>query len=191
MGEYHQHRDNIIAHPTPDHAEAAVAQVFTSQEQLSITGRGVIGGAPGRVWNSLADVKPLKSFKGAKVAASRVWGSIQGLAEPETPKAATNAKGRAQAAHVAPARGKATRKATLAKNAPRAKRAAKKTESGGPREGTKMAGVVADAGAQERSHAVEVSERMGWQRHYADVQIMPTCVGNPAFGAGIAAMESA
>ena len=27
--------------------------------------------------------------------------------------------------------------------------------------------------------------------HYADVQIMPTCVGNPACGAGIAAMESA
>jgi hypothetical protein len=27
--------------------------------------------------------------------------------------------------------------------------------------------------------------------HYADVRIMPTCVGNPACGAGIAAMESA
>ena len=27
--------------------------------------------------------------------------------------------------------------------------------------------------------------------HYADVRIMPTCVGNPVCGAGIAAMESA
>ncbi len=29
------------------------------------------------------------------------------------------------------------------------------------------------------------------KNHYADVRIMPTCVGNPACGAGIAAMESA
>jgi hypothetical protein len=28
-------------------------------------------------------------------------------------------------------------------------------------------------------------------RHYADVRIMPTCVGNPACGAGIAAKGSA
>jgi hypothetical protein len=27
--------------------------------------------------------------------------------------------------------------------------------------------------------------------HYADVRIMPTCIENPACGAGIAAMESA
>ena len=29
------------------------------------------------------------------------------------------------------------------------------------------------------------------KKHYADVRIMPTCVGNPVCGAGIAAMESA
>jgi hypothetical protein len=29
------------------------------------------------------------------------------------------------------------------------------------------------------------------KKHYADVRIMPTCVGNLACGAGIAAMESA
>jgi hypothetical protein len=29
------------------------------------------------------------------------------------------------------------------------------------------------------------------KKHYADVRIMPTCVGNPACGAVIAAMESA
>ena len=37
----------------------------------------------------------------------------------------------------------------------------------------------------------EIMQSMGWQKHYADVQIMPTCVGNPACGAVIAAMESA
>jgi hypothetical protein len=37
----------------------------------------------------------------------------------------------------------------------------------------------------------ECQKTMGWQKHYADVRIMPTCAGNPACGAGIAAMESA
>jgi uncharacterized membrane protein len=37
----------------------------------------------------------------------------------------------------------------------------------------------------------EIANATGWQNHYADVRIMPTCAGNPACGAGIAAMESA
>jgi hypothetical protein len=37
----------------------------------------------------------------------------------------------------------------------------------------------------------DIVNATGWQKHYADVRIMPTCVGNPACGAGIAAMESA
>ena len=37
----------------------------------------------------------------------------------------------------------------------------------------------------------ELMTATGWQAHYADVRIMPTCVGNPACGAVIAAMESA
>jgi len=37
----------------------------------------------------------------------------------------------------------------------------------------------------------EIMDATAWQAHYADVQIMPTCVGNPACGAVIAAMESA
>jgi hypothetical protein len=37
----------------------------------------------------------------------------------------------------------------------------------------------------------EIAKATDWQNHYADVRIMPTCVGNPVCGAGIAAMESA
>jgi len=37
----------------------------------------------------------------------------------------------------------------------------------------------------------EIIAATKWQAHYADVRIMPTCVGNPACGAGIAAMKSA
>jgi hypothetical protein len=46
--------------------------------------------------------------------------------------------------------------------------------------------------------APEMKPRIEWflcrhrhKAHYADVRIMPTCVGNPACGAGIAVMESA
>ena len=41
------------------------------------------------------------------------------------------------------------------------------------------------------SHIAARSRTTPWHAHYADVRIMPTCVGNPACGAGIAAMESA
>jgi hypothetical protein len=37
----------------------------------------------------------------------------------------------------------------------------------------------------------EIMVATSWQKHYADVRIMPTCIENPVFGAGIAAMESA
>ena len=37
----------------------------------------------------------------------------------------------------------------------------------------------------------EIQKTTGWQPHYADVRIMPTCVSNPVCGAVIAAMESA
>jgi hypothetical protein len=43
----------------------------------------------------------------------------------------------------------------------------------------------------ESRRAAILSYIAQWQTHYADVQIMPTCVGNPACGAVIAAMESA
>jgi hypothetical protein len=37
----------------------------------------------------------------------------------------------------------------------------------------------------------QIQKVTDWQPHYADVRIMPTCVGNPARGAGIAAMGAA
>jgi hypothetical protein len=46
--------------------------------------------------------------------------------------------------------------------------------------------------------SVDMNPRTVWflcrcrhKAHYADIRIMPTCVGNPVYGAGIAAMESA
>ena len=59
------------------------------------------------------------------------------------------------------------------------------------RPGSKTAQVVAMLQRKNGATLSEIMQSMGWQKHYADVQIMPTCVGNPACGAVIAAMESA
>jgi len=103
-------------------------------------------------WNSLPGVEPVKTFKNAKTAASRIWERIQSLAEAAKPKAGKDAKGGAPAAKGAPAKGKATKKATATKKAPKAKQAAK-TEA------------VAMLQRKNGATLSEIMEKMGWQRH--------------------------
>jgi histone H1/5 len=101
---------------------------------------------------------------------------------PKGQKAAKGAKPKAAA----------PKKATPAKKAAKApKQTTKAKEAAGPREGSKTAQVVAMLQRKNGATLAEIMSKMGWQKHYADVRIMPTCVGNPACGAGIAAMESA
>jgi len=167
--------NNITAHPTPDHAEAAIGggeQPFTSQKELAELAAAWPAERLVEIWNSLAGVKPVKSFKSTKTAVSRIWERIQKLgepaqpaAEPEKPKTSTKAKGRAQAAKVATKKGKAGKKATPAKSAAKAKKAAKKSESAGPREGSKTAQVVAMLQRKNGATIGEIMSAMSWQRH--------------------------
>ena len=67
------------------------------------------------IWNSLPGVTPAKGFKNPKAAASKIWGRIQSMAEPEAPidaapKAERKPNGGAQGAKCAPAKGKASKK---------------------------------------------------------------------------------
>jgi Protein of unknown function (DUF3489) len=125
------------------------------------------------IWNSLPGVKPVKKFKDRTTAATRIWNSIQNLgesvkpkpAEPVQPKAARKAKGGTQSAKGAPTKGKATKKATPAKNAPKGKRAAKTQEASAPREGSKTAQVVTMLQRKNGATLAEIMEKMGWQRH--------------------------
>jgi hypothetical protein len=171
--------NNISAFATPEEAAATTStpfDSFASQKELAELAARWPAERLVAIWNSLPGVKPVKSFKTAKVAASRIWESIQGLGEaaaPEAkaakPKSDKKAKGGAQAATGAPAKAKATRKASPAKNAPKAAKRAKKAKAAkresGPREGSKTAQVVAMLQRKNGATLAEIMEKMGWQKH--------------------------
>src|ERR1035441_6734914 len=176
--------NNITAFATPEEAAATTTtpfDSFASQQELA----ELVGGWPPErlvaIWNSLAGVKPVKSFKSAELAAGRIWERIQNLGAPETPtadqpkseaddpaktaveklKAGRRAKGGAQAAKGATAKGKATKKATATKNAPKGAKAAKTREAAGPRDGSKTAQVVAMLQRKNGATLSEIMDKMG------------------------------
>jgi hypothetical protein len=165
--------NNITAFGSAEEAAAATAtpfDTFASQKELAELAAAWPPERLVAIWNSLPGVKPVKAFKSAKAAASRIWERIQGLgegakseAEPTKPKAGKKAKGGAQAAKGAPTKGKATKKTTAAKNAPKAKKAAKARESAGPREGSKKAQVIALLQRKNGATLAEIADRMGWK----------------------------
>src|SRR5450756_883406 len=160
--------NNISAFTTPEEAAATTAtpfDTFASQKELF----SLVGQWPAErlvaIWNSLAGVTPVKSFKNAKAAAGRIWERIQSLGETARPKAEPKAKGGARAAKGAPAKDKATKKTTPAKKAPKAKVAATTQEATGPREGSKTAQVVAMLQRKNGATLAEIMGKMGWQKH--------------------------
>jgi hypothetical protein len=165
---------NITAFGSAEEAAVATATPFgsfASQKELA----RLVAGWPAEhlvaIWNGLPGVEPVKKFKNAKIAASRIWQRIQSLgeaakpaAEPARPRADKNAKPGAQAAKGAPTKSKASKKATATKKTSKAKTAAK-TEGAGPRESSKTAQVVAMLQRKNGATLAEIMDKMGWQRH--------------------------
>ena len=101
-------QNSITAFGSAEEAAAATAtpfDSFSSQKELA----GLVTGWPPErliaIWNGLPGVEPVKKFKNAKIAASRIWERIQNLgeaakpaAEPAEAKADKKAKGSAPAA---------------------------------------------------------------------------------------------
>src|ERR1035437_9239618 len=164
--------NNITAHGTPEEAAAATTTPFdpsASEKELAELAAAWPTERLVAIWNSLPGVKPVKAFKSANAAASRIWERIQGLgeatkpdAEPTKPKAGKKAKAGAQAAKAAAT--PKPKKTTAAKNAPKARKAVK-TQETGPREGSKTAQVVAMLQRKNGATLAEIMDKMGWQKH--------------------------
>jgi hypothetical protein len=89
-------------------------------------------------------------------------------ATAESPEPAPATPVAPQAPDVAPAEAPATKKTTARKaapKAPKAPKAAKAAKSDGPREGSKMAAVIAMLQRKEGATLSEIMSSMGWQKH--------------------------
>jgi hypothetical protein len=168
--------NNITAHATGEEAAATTAtpfDSFTSERELAELAKAWPAERLVTIWNSLPGVIPVKKFKDHKTAISRVWKRIQGLGEPEKPKAdqpekpkaERKAKRGAPSPKGAPAKGKAAKKATPAKAAPKGKKAAKAQKASAPRDGSKTARVVAMLQRKNGATLTEIMDKMGWQKH--------------------------
>jgi hypothetical protein len=167
--------NNITAFSTPEQAAATTTtpfDTFASQKELAQLAAAWPEERLVAIWNSLAGVVAVESFKSPKTAVSKIWARIQSLgggaksaAQPAKPKADKKAKRGAQAAKGAPAKAKATKKATAAKNAPNGKKPAKAPEAAGPREGSKTAQVVAMLQRKHGATLAEIMTKVGWQKH--------------------------
>jgi|SRR6516164_4390087 hypothetical protein len=139
--------NNITAFAVSDQAEpviAADAQAFGSSEELTHLAAGWPAERLVAIWNSLPGVTPAKGFKNSKAVASKIWGRIQGMAEPDkpieaAPKAERKPKGGVQGAKGAPVKEKSGKKANPSKKSPKSAKVTKpaKAESGAPRESSR------------------------------------------------------
>jgi hypothetical protein len=164
--------NNITAHGTPEEAAAATTtpfDSFTSEQELAQLAKAWPAERLVAIWNSLPGVTPVKKFKDHKTAISRVWKRIQGLGEPEQPradqpekpKAERKAKRGARSPKGASSKGKASTKTSRAKGVPKGQKKA----AGAVREGSKTAQVVALLQRKGGATLAEIMDKMGWQKH--------------------------
>ena len=167
-------QNNITAFGSAEEAAATGTPFdsFSSQQELAELAKAWAPERRVAIWNSLPGVAPVKNFKTAKAAASRIWERIQSLAPvPQVPGSAEpkvdkTAKRGARVAQGASKKGKTNQSATATKNAPKGKTAAVKVqEVTAPRDGSKTAQVVAMLQRKNGATLEEIMEKMGWQRH--------------------------
>jgi|ERR1017187_7451525 hypothetical protein len=173
--------NEIVAFSTPEEASAATQtpfDSFSSQKELAELAKAWPAERLVAIFNTLTGVTAVESFKSAQAAASRIWKQIQSLGEaaqpvpePAKPTARKKPAIAPQKPRVAPTKGKASTKATAARKAPKAKtaptakKAAKTKESAGPREGSKMAQVIAMLQRKNGATLDALASTFHWERH--------------------------
>jgi hypothetical protein len=141
--------------------------------------------------------KGLTTMTNAEATTPENAATVAEQSAPVAPEKASSKKG-ASPKKGAP-KGQKSAKAAKAKAAPNkeakaGKKAAKPApgkEGSAPRAESRGARILELIGRPKGATLTEIQKVTDWRAHYADVRIMPTCIGNPVCGAGIAAMESA
>src|SRR5690349_12125623 len=91
--------DNAISvFATPEEAAAAITtpyESFASQKELAALAAKWPAERLVEIWNSLSGVEPVKSFKSAKTAVTKIWERIQTLGETLAREAQPAAKPKA------------------------------------------------------------------------------------------------
>jgi hypothetical protein len=127
-----------------------------------------------RIWKALENLgqsapaaadEPAPVTEAAPVPDQVEEGSITVEPAGASPEPATATPVAPQTPDVAPSEAPATKKATKAKGAPKAPKAPKAAKSDGPREGSKMAQVIAMLQRKDGATISEIMASMGWQKH--------------------------
>ena len=170
--------NEIVVFGSAEEAAAATAtpfDSFTSQQEFGELTASWPKGRLVAIWNGLTGVTPVTKFRDGETAVKRIWERIERLGESVEPQSKSASEGRAPvqrkanrgalSAQVAPVKGRSGKKAIAAKRAPKGQKAAKAPETSSPRAGTKTAQVVAMLQRKGGATLVEITEKMGWQRH--------------------------
>jgi len=121
------------------------------------------------IWNQVPGLTPATEIKDAAKAAKLIFKRLEkngaAPAREKKPKAEGKAKGRARAAKGKPAKGKSGKKAPAAKSAPKAPKKGAKAKEGGPREGSKMAQVIAMLQRKNGATLDDLASTFQWEKH--------------------------
>ena len=153
---------NITAYASQQEAAGAVpaGDAFTTAAGLKAALKNYSAATAAEIWNSLTGVTPVRKFKDAATAATRIFAEVQKLGGPEpvaaeAPAAAPKAK-RAPAAKSRPVKavkkGRATKKAVTAGTT-------------GPRETSKTAQLIGMLRTRGGATLEGICQKFGWQAH--------------------------
>jgi hypothetical protein len=136
--------------------QTAVARIWKALETL---------GQPTTAATAADEPAPVPEAAPAPDQIEEASATIEPAAIAESPEPAPATPAAPQAPDVAPAEAPATKKTTAKKAAPKAPKAAKVAKSDGPREGSKMAQVIAMLQRENGATISEIMSSMGWQKH--------------------------